>query len=108
VLVQHDEAGDDALPGRVDDSRALGNRHVRADRRNEPVANDERLIRPGRRAGPVDHSHMSQRDHGRIDFDELPDTRRDLKPLRAGKSADSQEKSKQEEGGTTHGPNCSW
>ena len=102
VLVQHDEAGDDALAGEIDDRRA-GRRHDGrrgAELGDVAVANHERLIRPRGRAGAVNDADMRQRNDSRVDFHELTDGIRDLEALRERQRGDGRDQSNDDEWGT--------
>ena len=73
VLVDHDEAGDDALAGQIDDGRAVGRLHTGgiADLRDVGVSDDDRLPLARRRTGAVDDAHVGQGHNRRIDLDEV-------------------------------------
>ena len=72
MLVQHDEAGQHALAGQIDDGRASRRRRARgiAERGDAGVADYERLILSRLGAGAVDDPRVYEGDDRRLDFDE--------------------------------------
>ncbi len=93
VLVEHHEPGDHALAGCIDDRGVFRDRRVRANRRDGSVTNDDRLIRARRRARPVNHSNVRERDDRRVNLDELANARADLQALRSREANDGDEQS---------------
>ena len=71
MFVHADHAGDYGMIRQVHAARAFGNRRAgrAADGGDLAMIDDDGLILGGRRAGPIDHPDVNQRDHGRIDTD---------------------------------------
>jgi len=82
VLVHADEARDHGAAREVEHRRVLWHlgARVRAERRDPPVRDDERLVLACRRAGAVDHAHVPQHDGGRVDGHERPHRRSERLP----------------------------
>jgi hypothetical protein len=85
VLVNHHETRDDRPPREVEDGCPVRRLHrVRVShRRDIAAAHHDGLVLAGRSAGSIDHADVGQRDHGRLDLDELAHRVAELRRLRA-------------------------